>query len=442
MPFGITDFLDARELATFIWVFVLVLVVFLAPAMRPHLRSVLKAMTPWKVWVPLLLYGVYFAAVVFLLWRLDVWDFGLSGTTVIWFFASGITLVVRTVTEAAKQQHFFRRQVHTMVGLTVVLEFFVNTKTFSLPVELVLIPVLVFLSSLRVVAFHKTKTRKIGEIVSFMLGAIAIFMMGATLNEFFRFDQFQWLDVIRGLLVPIVFGLSTLPFAYVFALMAGFESLNSRLRIFSRGRAKPPLSVHLGLVSALGGDLADINKFAGQRGYEAVRCTTFREARDVVKDFREAQVVRESNREAARQRLDSMAGVSGEDDNGRQLDRREFAETKKALQWLHLCMMGHYRNLGVYRRNILEILGSFEKKDLSDPHGIVLKLRGDEQAWYAYRRLPSGYCLGIGANGPPNSQWLYAKPHPPSGFPSSKAEGWTDNLSVGVSAEWKAEPET
>lgn len=292
------------------------------------------------------------------------------------------------------------------------------------------------------VTFHNAETRKLGWLFAFLLGAIAVFMIGATVNELSGFDPMEWLNTSRGVVLPIVFGLVTLLFAYFFALVAGFESLNSRLRNFSRGRAKPSLSVRLGLVSALGGDLADIDKFAGHRGYEAARCTTFREARGVVKDFREELAVRESNREAARQRLVNMAGVSGEDGNGWQLDRREFTETKQALEWLHTCMMGHYRNLGFYQRNILEILGSFEKKGLSDPHGIVLKLRGDDQAWYAYRRLPSGYCFGIGANGPPHNEWLYANPHPPSGFPSSKAAGWTENLSDGAPSEWKAEPET
>ena len=89
-------------------------------------------------------------------------------------------------------------------------------------------------------------------------------------------------------------------------------------------------------------------------------------------------------------RLEKFAGVSGTDADGRRLDQREFAETRKA-SW-DTC--------------------------ISMPRGL-----GNGQSWYAWRRTISGWHFGIGSAGPPPDQWLYDGPAASTGFPGS-APGW------------------
>jgi len=149
-------------------------------------------------------------------------------------------------------------------------------------------------------------------------------------------------------------------------------------------------------------------------------------------------------RAATRQTLVENAGRVGVDENGLLLDRREFAETKEALRWLATCHMGWYRNEDrpdQYRPDLLEALSGSRQFEFENDEPITSKVRKDGQAWFAYRMTPSGHVFGIGASGPPPSQWFYDAPAPPSGFPSEASANWTDTL-LADRPEWGPEPET
>lgn len=109
-------------------------------------------------------------------------------------------------------------------------------------------------------------------------------------------------------------------------------------------------------------------------------------------------------------------GIAGTDEQGRQLDRREFAATIDALEQLSSAHTGWYRNPpdGSHKRKLGHILSIFAR-GLPEEHGIVMKVRKDGEAWYALRRTVTGWVFAIGARGEPPNQWFYDGPEPPMG---------------------------
>ncbi len=131
-----------------------------------------------------------------------------------------------------------------------------------------------------------------------------------------------------------------------------------------------------------------------------------------------------------------MAGVHGEDENGRQLDRRKFSETIKALSWLGTVQMGQHHSGGRYREDALQIIGDFERHGLSGDPGMSLTVSSDGKKWWACRRVITGWVFAIGAAQEPPDQWQYDGPEPPSGFPGEAAE-WADKpFSVDAARNW------
>jgi hypothetical protein len=145
----------------------------------------------------------------------------------------------------------------------------------------------------------------------------------------------------------------------------------------------------------------------------------------VIREFRADLAARDL---ADQQRADDLvryAGAQGTDSEGRQLDRREFAETRAALEWLSTCQMGWYYRPpeGRYKDDLLKIFQPGHTHGLPDEHGIHLSVRRDGQAWYAWRRTISGWVFAVGSDGPPPDQRYYDGPEPPGGYPGSRA-GW------------------
>jgi hypothetical protein len=165
--------------------------------------------------------------------------------------------------------------------------------------------------------------------------------------------------------------------------------------------------------------LRDLNSPGRNCAWKLARVSSLREGLRVVSDHRRSLRQAEANERDAEQRLRDFAGVEGTDEEGRQLDQREFSDTRDALQWIATCQMGWYRTLGgQYKPDLLEILAyDSSLKRLPTDHGIHLVVAKNRRSWYAWRRTVSGYCFAIGAAKAPPDQWLYDGPEPPKGFP-------------------------
>ena len=207
---------------------------------------------------------------------------------------------------------------------------------------------------------------------------------------------------------------------------------------FFNDKKKPILRVRGACVWGLHFSARLASEFNGYWRGKLARSTSFRDAYKVMKAFRRAVRTRDREAKAYHERLDSMAGVSGVDSDGLQLDRREFYATKKELTNLWFMQLGWYRNRGgAYRPELLEIFNNMPKKELPENHGIQLIVRKDRQAWYAWRQTPGGWYFGVGGTADPLQQWQYDGSAPPSGFPSEKAQGWVNATLHPSSTEWE-----
>jgi len=231
--------------------------------------------------------------------------------------------------------------------------------------------------------------------------------------------------------LPVV----ALPFVYVFALVASYELAFMRLG-FANDRGRLSVKTRLAVILGLNGQVRDVNAFAGGWTRQVAEAPTFRIALERVRSFRQHRVEQRLEDQERQDRLKRYAGMDGTDAEGKRLDQREFAETKEALRWLATCHMGWYRNRGGrYQPDLLERLGGFTSRGLPEEHGIVMEVRSDGQAWYAWRRTVSGWVFAFGAGAKPPDQWLYDGPDPPTGFPGS-AEGWDHFAPAGGATNW------
>lgn len=210
---------------------------------------------------------------------------------------------------------------------------------------------------------------------------------------------------------------------------------------FLRGeaRGKALWRGRVALLVGLGVSARNVNQFRMYEATQLAEAATWGEARAVVAKHRAG--IREED-EAARQvsrRLLEMAGVDGTDDEGRQLDRREFAETKAELLWLATAQDGWYANPEKrYREDLLSVLEPFRR--LPEDHGITLHVAEDGQSWWAWRRTITGWCFAIGSEGPPPDQWLHDGPEPPTTFPG-RDPAWGERWGLDA-VNWSGESDS
>lgn len=435
--------MNNRELATFILLGAGLLVLVRSRDGRQSLASIGKQLCVSKL-TPL--FGVYVAIVAGALWcahSLGLWTSQLVGATILWFLFVGFAWFIN-LGGAGTDPDFFKRRLFEVLGLAAFFEFFLNAQALPLAAEIVLQLVLLLFVGVDVVASRNPEQQAVAKLASAVIititSGLLIYTIVRLATDWSSIDKEA---LANELLMPIWLTLAVIPYLYVVAFYMGYELLFTMLA-FVNGRKPPTLRARLGIVLGLRGALVDVDQFRGLPAREAAQSRSIRGAIHAVRRFKQERAADAAARAVARQTLVDNAGRQGVYENGLVLDRREFAETKKALDWLATCHMGWYRNEDrpdEYRADLLDVLIGSHQLDLPSDAPIVTRVRKDKQAWYAYRKTPSGHIFGIGASGPPPSQWHYDGPMPPSGYPAKGSVGWTDVMSP-IRPEWRTEPKT
>lgn len=374
-------------------------------------------LTP-SVLVPILLYLLWISVAVFFAGRLGLWDLGLLMPTIVWISLSGIALIFR-LSDAINKPGFFKRAALRAAGITAIVEFVANLESFPLWVEIPTQTLAVFSAMITVVAERQPEHARVRRLATRYLTSFGLLAISWSLVHLVtEWPTLNRARIGREFLLPVWLTSAALPFVYGFAVVAGYQS-SFRMMGTSRDNGSL-LRQRLAVILRANLRLGAVRLANGIGALRIARTETFRQAWREVGTLQEEARQRVEEEAAAGRRLIENAGVVGTDPSGRQLDQREFAETRKALRWLATCQRGHYHNAGGrYRSDLLPIIEShFTHDGLPEKHGIQLHVSPDGQQWYAARQTITGWWFAIGAAGPPPDEWIYDGPHPPRGFPA------------------------
>lgn len=370
--------LNGREVASLLWLGLIAGWLLLrhraatlstCAALAQAVRPVAKYLSVYAIWIG--------GATCLGTW-LGLWDGTLLKGTLLWILLSGVGLFVGT-TEAISRSGWFQRTILATLGATAMLEFVVNAKSFPLIVEFVTQPVLFFALVLPIAAREpehelvRAFARKICTSVGFAaLGWTVI----AAIDQWADLDKGQ---LLREAALPVWLTLAAVGFLYPFTVYMAYEKLLKRMRWRANGRSV--WWQQLAVLAYAGPRLSVIRDLQGSSDYAVVHAAGFRDALREIRNVRREQQRQRADERAAARRLIDNAGLDGWDENGERLDQREFDATRTALQWLATCHMGHYRNLGRYRTDLMPIVEThFERDGLPADHGISMVVAEDGQS--------------------------------------------------------------
>lgn len=413
--------LSNRDLATAYWLLIWGAWALAKPEIASGVWKIVKASRAF--WLLLLLYWAWVAALIVGGREIGIWDHSLIKDTLAWLLLAGVGLFFSFV-RAGSESQFFRSTALRTMRLSAFLEFYLNLVVFDLWVELLLQPVLLFVVLVSLVASRDPKAQPARRLADGVLGVLGIGLVIGTGLEIGRtWDTLDARETLLSLALPIWLTLGVLPFVWFLAAWSNYQSTFLRLRWMSPDRRLSWRS-RLALLSTFHVRHRGMRGFGGFWAKQLAEAGSWREARQALEAFLSDRREREGEERRKQEEVVRNASRVGTDADGRQLDRREFAETISALEWLHTCQMGWYRNRtkGRYPADLLKIFQPGFTRGLPDDHGIQLHVRRDGKAWYAWRRTVSGWVFAIGANGPPPNQWFYDGPSPPPGFPG---RSWT-----------------
>lgn len=232
------DIFTTREIAIAIWFIILVLFALKSKSFRQSLYKLVKILVNKKLIALPIFLLIYFTIIVYFLYQIGFWDKSLLKDTVIWLIFSGFILYFNMKYDSFKD--IFSNIIKTNIKLIIIWEFIVNYFTFSLVGELIFIPV-VTLFTIIVVYVESSKTeeknRDVVNFVNILLGLIGIVLIAYVAYKLITDYKLLFsLKNLKSLLLPIIFGISTLPFSFFLTLFIKYENLFIRLETLERHR--------------------------------------------------------------------------------------------------------------------------------------------------------------------------------------------------------------
>ncbi len=262
-----------REIATALW-----LAAFLAYALpRGHayrsvaalLRSFFRAKVQLLVWLMVL----YSAISVALLAMVGLWDLSLLRDTIMWFCVVAIGLLFRYTT--SKAQYTFRRILTDAIAFTVVLAFVVSKYTLSLPVELILVPIVTLLTMTVAYGRAKPEFAVATKMAQWVLAATGLALLAyASVRAFSNLPSLVTMDTVKSIALEPLLTLMAVPFLYGVSFAVTYEAVFIRLGFFQKMDSQTRRYAHRRIRAYAGLSLGKLQHLLDKHGMDLARAST------------------------------------------------------------------------------------------------------------------------------------------------------------------------
>jgi len=227
------DTFNNRELATFVWVLIVTVAFSFSSQTRSSFVIVIKTLFQKYVLMPFLLMFSYVSLQVFILYKAMLWDFSLLKDTIYWILGVALLQLVN-INQASKNSLYFKSLVLWNLKLIIIIEFIVNLYAFNFLAEIFIFPIVALFVLIATITENKSELGVVNKMANVMLGVFGFIVLMFSLVQIADdFRNFWVLDNLKDFLLPILLGITFIPFLYLTALYMGYELLFVRLGIFS-----------------------------------------------------------------------------------------------------------------------------------------------------------------------------------------------------------------
>lgn len=279
--------MNPRQISLVAWSTVALIAAMAHADIRASIRGVIKSVFTPVLLVPALLSLVWVSMCVFFLQRASLWTPILWWDTLAFALAGTTSLVWRMLESKDYSRQFYWKIVRRSLGASVLLGVMVSTYTFSLPIELVLVPWLVALGMLQ--AFMSSSAEYAGalKLVNFLIAVTGLSMVSQSVAGAMAGGKaFLSLVTVQSFLLLMLLTVAYLPFLLTVRIWFTYDSAFEPIR---QGAAKPlriRLYARLRVISRHWLALSRLDAFRSGRGND-LRWATTREAVDAIFDYAE-----------------------------------------------------------------------------------------------------------------------------------------------------------
>lgn len=227
-----------RELALGAWIILAIVAGLFTKAGRKFLQSVAPIIFGRKFVVFYIIFLSFFTLTVLYLYCIGFWDTSLLKDTIFWIIFIEIPLFAKAI-DKAKDGRFFVKLIRDNLTIIVVIDFLLNFWTFSLVVELIIVPIALFLGALYAFAARDEKAAIVKKFLNWLFIIFGIISVIFALYNLVKHPEELWnIETLKEFLLPILLLFMNLPVVYGLALYNVYEQVFLRVKGIQKEQKK------------------------------------------------------------------------------------------------------------------------------------------------------------------------------------------------------------
>lgn len=216
-----------REIATAIWMIIFIVFCLSIKSIRKQIPGLLKVTFDKKL---MILYSIiigYVAIITYGFYKSIFWKNIFLKDILVWFIFTGFITCINAV---MNKEGYIKKKVYENIKITVIIEFLISMFTFSLVVEMIMIPVLSIIAIMDVIAEREEKYESAHKLFQFLLVTYGLVVLYQTIQRTIsEYRELYKLDTVICFLIPIVYTLLMVPLEYCLEVFSAYQSLFIRM---------------------------------------------------------------------------------------------------------------------------------------------------------------------------------------------------------------------
>lgn len=229
------DIFTNRETSIIFWVVIFAMYFLLRKEIRYSAIDVIKIALNKHIFGYVIFYLIYICLFTYAFYHFKWWDTNNLKDTVMWFILSG--LQIGYIVVRAKIEHgFWKNLILENLALVEFEKFFINLYNFSFKIELILVPITIFIVLLNFYLNRKEFADKKLDILRYFINKALIGLgLLLLLHSFYRaitdIQLIANMNTLKSFLLPVAYAIISVPFMYVLKLYSGYEDLFAMLKL-------------------------------------------------------------------------------------------------------------------------------------------------------------------------------------------------------------------
>ncbi|MBZ9685902.1 hypothetical protein G9F72_006040 [Clostridium estertheticum] len=223
--------LSNRQLAILIWSIVAILILLREEKVKNSFFNVLKVFFSRKLLIIWLSAVGYNILIILLMRKLGLWNITHLKVTILWLLFVGFIMLFFAIGDADDNRYFINIIIQN-IKVTIVFQFIMNLHSFALLIELIIVPITVFVSMMIVIAEYRDKGgyKKVATFSNAILIIIGLSMMWNSIAHIVsQFNELNFEKLFILMSMGSVLSILFIPFLICIAVLSAYEILFIRL---------------------------------------------------------------------------------------------------------------------------------------------------------------------------------------------------------------------